>query len=63
MKRKSEVLSIKTTPEIKMALREIAGRENRSVANTLETLVLDYFARHRLPLPSNADEPSGQQKS
>jgi hypothetical protein len=53
MKRKTDVLSIKTTPDIKMALREIAARENRSVANTLETLVLDYFVRHQLALPSN----------
>lgn len=61
MKRKTEVLSIKTTPGIKRALREIAERENRSVANTLETLVLDYFARNCLQLPSNADDASGQQ--
>jgi hypothetical protein len=63
MKRKTEVLSIKTTPTIKTALKEIAEREHRSVANTLETLVLDYFARNRLSLPGKADEQSGQQHS
>lgn len=61
MRRKTEVLSIKTTPDIKRALKEIAERENRSVANTLETLILDYFVRNRLSLPSNADEESKQQ--
>lgn len=55
MKRKTEVLSIKTTPEIKAALKQIAARENRSVANALEALVLDYFSRFRLPPPRGRD--------
>lgn len=50
--RKTEVLSIKTTPEIKHALRAIGAREHRSMANTLETLVMDYFARNGLPFPA-----------
>lgn len=55
MKRKTEVLSIKTTSEIKAALKEIATREGRSVANTLEILVLDYFARNQISLPNGSD--------
>jgi len=49
--RKTEVLSIKTTPDIKLALKAIGEREHRSMANTLETLVMDYFARNGLPFP------------
>lgn len=51
MKRKTEVLSIKTTAIIKRALKAIGERENRSMANTLETLVLDYYARNEIALP------------
>lgn len=53
--RKTEVLSIKTTPDIKLALKAIGEREHRSMANTLETLVMDYFARNGLPFPPAAD--------
>lgn len=53
--RKTEVLSIKTTPEIKLALKHIGEREHRSMANTLETLVIDYFTRHDLPFPEAVD--------
>lgn len=49
--RKTEVLSIKTTAEIKLALRAIGEREHRSMANTLETLVMDYFTRNGLQFP------------
>lgn len=52
--RKTEVLSIKTTPEIKAALKAIGEREHRSMANTLETLVMDYFTRNGLPFPPAA---------
>lgn len=51
MQRKTEVLSIKTTPEIKLALKSIGEREHRSMANMLETLVMDYFARNGLTFP------------
>jgi hypothetical protein len=51
IQRKTEVLSIKTTPEIKGALKAIGDREHRSMANTLETLVLDYFSRNGLEFP------------
>lgn len=59
--RKTEVLSIKTTPDIKLALKAIGEREHRSMANTLETLVMDYFARNGLPFPpvaESAGEPA-----
>lgn len=51
MQRKTEVLSIKTTAEIKTALKAIGEREHRSMANMLETLVMDYLARNGLTFP------------
>lgn len=61
--RKTEVLSIKTTPDIKLALKAIGEREHRSMANTLETLVMDYFARNGLPFPPVAESASDAQES
>jgi hypothetical protein len=61
--RKTEVLSIKTTPEIKVALKAIGDREHRSMANTLETLVMDYFARNGLSFPGGVVEAGGVQDS
>lgn len=61
--RKTEVLSIKTTPEIKHALRAIAAREHRSMANALETLVMDYFARNGLSFPPVAQSAGEAEES
>jgi hypothetical protein len=61
--RKTEVLSIKTTPDIKLALKAIGEREHRSMANTLETLVMDYFARNGLPFPPVAESAGDAQES
>lgn len=61
--RKTEVLSIKTTPDIKVALKAIGEREHRSMANTLETLVMDYFARNGLPFPPVAESAGDAQES
>lgn len=67
--RKTEVLSIKTTPDIKLALKVIGQREHRSMANALETLVMDCFARNGLPFPpenlstGEAQEPANAKGS
>ncbi len=61
--RKTEVLSIKTTPDIKLGLKAIGEREHRSMANTLETLVMDYFARNGLPFPAASASTSDVQDS
>ena len=45
---KDEVLSIRTTAEVKDLLRLAAERDRRSVASMVEILVLDYAERHRL---------------
>ncbi|MEI8301645.1 MAG: hypothetical protein WCG13_00015 [Burkholderiales bacterium] len=44
-------MSIKTTKTIKVALRQMGEREHRSMANMLEALVMDYYARHGLTSP------------
>lgn len=61
--RKTEVLSIKTTLDIKLALKAIGEREHRSMANTLETLVMDYCARNGLPFPPVAGAAGDAKKS
>ncbi len=64
--RKTEVLSIKTTKTIKVALRQMGEREHRSMANMLEALVMDYYARHGLTMPTDeeistvSEEPTSQ---
>ena len=63
MQRKTEVLSIKTTAEIKFALKAIGEREHRSMANMLETLVMDYFARNGLTFPLASQSASVVQDS
>ena len=61
--RKTEVLSIKTTPEIKLALKTIAEREHRSMANMLEMLVMDYFTRKGLVFSKAPESTEVVQKS
>ena len=47
MKRlKNETLSIRTSPEIKDLLRLAAGRERRSAASMVESLILEYAREH-----------------
>ena len=48
---KDEILSIRTTSEVKHLLRMAADREHRSVASMIEVMVFDYAQRHKL----NAD--------
>lgn len=45
---KDEILSIRTTSEVKHLLRLAADRERRSVASMIEVMVLDYAQRHKL---------------
>lgn len=45
---KDEVLSIRTTAEVKALLREAADQERRSVSSMVEILVYDYAERHAL---------------
>ncbi len=45
---KDEILSIRTTSEVKHLIRVAAEREHRSVASMIEVMVLDYAQRHKL---------------
>lgn len=45
---KNEVLTIRTTAEIKALLKLAAERERRSAASMVEVLVLDYARSHNL---------------
>jgi uncharacterized protein (DUF1778 family) len=53
---KNEVLTIRTTAEVKALLRLAAEREHRSAASMVEVLVLDYAQAHGLSL-AHPDQP------
>jgi hypothetical protein len=42
---KTETLNIRVAPSIKEALRNIAHKEHRTLANTIEFLIVDYYER------------------
>jgi uncharacterized protein (DUF1778 family) len=56
---KNEVLSIRTTTEVKTLLRLAAEREHRSAASMMEVLVLDYARSHDLVVPDQ-DQPESK---
>lgn len=53
---KNEVLTIRTTAEVKALLKLAAERERRSAASMIEVLVLDYARAHGLAVP-DPDQP------
>lgn len=55
---KNEVLTIRTTTEVKALLRLAAERERRSVASMVEVLVLDHARAHGLA-QSDQGQPPG----
>jgi hypothetical protein len=57
---KSETMTFRLTPTTKQGLREIAERESRTYANSLEWLIKNYFETRGLPWPSeNANNEGG----
>ena len=46
---KNEVLTIRTTAEVKALLKLAAERERRSAASMVEVLILDYCERNGIP--------------
>ena len=54
---KNEVLTIRTTMEVKALLRLAAEKEHRSVASVVEVLVLGYAKEHGLTLAVTDQEP------
>jgi uncharacterized protein (DUF1778 family) len=53
---KNEVLTIRTTVEVKALLKLAAERERRSAASMIEVLVLDYAKAHGLAV-RDPDKP------
>ena len=53
---KNEILTIRTTAEVKALLRLAAERERRSAASPIEVLALEYAKAHGLTVP-NPDQP------
>ena len=51
---KNEVLTIRTTAEVKALLRLAAEREHRSAASMVEVLILDHARSHGLTVPDSA---------
>lgn len=47
---KSEVVSVRVEPHIKLALQTAADRELRSLANMLEVMVVAYCRLNNMPL-------------
>lgn len=47
---KSEVVSVRVEPHIKLALQSAADREMRSLANMIEVMVVTYCRSHAHPL-------------
>lgn len=50
---KTETLNLRVAPGIKLALKGIAERENRSMVNVLECLVAEYYKRRSIDMPKS----------
>jgi len=48
---KSEVVSVRVEPQIKVAIQSAAEREMRSLANMFEVMVVAYCRERGYPLP------------
>lgn len=59
---KNEVLTIRTTAEVKALLKLAAERERRSAASMIEVLVLDYARSHGLAIPESNPGRTGKGK-
>ncbi|TSA28972.1 MAG: hypothetical protein D4R65_16005 [Verrucomicrobiaceae bacterium] len=62
MSLKTDTLNMRIAPTTKLALRDIGERENRSMVNALEWLVVEYFRTRGLPYPT-ADVKRGKNAS
>jgi len=61
-KNKTETLSFRVEPRIKQALRTVAEKERRSLANMVEVMVLDFCERHQIAIPDQQPRKSKPQK-
>lgn len=53
---KTEVVSVRVEPHIKLALQTAADRELRSLANMIEVMVVAYCRSNGVPLEGVPDE-------
>lgn len=53
---KTEVVSVRVEPHIKLALQTAAERELRSLANMIEVMVVAYCRANGVPLEGVPDE-------
>jgi uncharacterized protein (DUF1778 family) len=63
MQRKTEVLTVRVTPEFKKALKKAAARERRSQANFLENLVFEYCEARKGSSRTSEARTSGARSS
>lgn len=47
---KTTTLTFRIEPGLKEALREVANREHRSIANMVEVLIMDYCEKTGIPV-------------
>ena len=59
---KNEVLTIRTTSEVKALLKLAADRERRSAASMIEVLVLDYAKAQGFDVPEPGPRPKSADK-
>jgi hypothetical protein len=57
---KTMPMSFRFTPAFKMLLEAAAERENRSLTNTLETLLFAYCRQHGIELEAAAAKRQGE---
>ena len=61
--KKTSILNLRIDPALKEAVREAAHRENRSVANMVETLIRKHCQAAGIPIPEQQtlfdDEQNG----
>lgn len=53
-RRKTEVATIKLTPEVRRAWEAAAESDRRSLANVFEVAILEYVKRHNIAVPTDA---------
>jgi hypothetical protein len=59
---KNEVLTIRTTAEVKALLKLAAEREHRSATSMVEVLILDYCGRNGIAIASPKESEDKKSK-
>ena len=59
---KTAAMNIRIRPNVKEAARILAKRENRSIANLMETLIIQQCERVGITIPEQQELPIGDQR-